>query len=181
MNANTSADARRRLRPGVIVVTLLVVGVLGMWIYVFGYHLSGQWREDTPGRLDDRGYGPRAEQICWVATSGLATLPPAWETATPGERADAVAASVPILEGMVDELQALPTSGEDTRRVGEWLADWRTYIGDRAAYAQRLRVDPETRFYVTQSDRDNRQITVAVDRFATTNQMPGCATPADLS
>jgi hypothetical protein len=171
----------RRLRPGAIAAGLVAIGVIGMWAYVFGYHLSGQWRQDTPGRLDDRSFGATADEICTEANARLGALPPAWETSSPEARADAVDASVPIFEDMIAELQNVPTGGDDTVRVNEWLSDWRTYVGDRAAYAERLRSDPNTRFYVTQSDRDNRQITMAVDRFATTNQMPSCVTPSDLS
>ena len=59
-----------------------------------------------------------------------------------------------------------------------WLADWRTYVGDRAAYATRLRTDPSTRFYV--SIKDKRQISEPIDFFASANLMIACATPSDI-
>jgi len=107
-------------------------------------------------------------------------LPPAWETDTPATRSDAIDESVVILNDMVAELSTLPT-GTDQEAVDEWIADWQTYVEDRADYAKRLRADPLARFYVTQSDRDRRQITLAIDKFAETNAMPSCETPADLS
>ena len=47
-------------------------------------------------------------------------------------------------------------------------------------YAAQLRIDPNARFAVTQSDRDKAQITKAIDLFATVNVMGSCVTPDDL-
>lgn len=175
-----SGPGRRRLRPGRILAIVSAVVVFAMWAWVLGYHLSGSWRDETPGRLANTTFPTLAEPICAAAAAEFAALPPAWATATPAERADVVDASVVLLGDMVTDLRAQPTGGEDAA-VGEWLADWETFIADRADYASRLRTDPEARFYVTQSERDRRQITLAIDRFASTNRMPSCATPSDLS
>ena len=171
---------RRRLRPGVVLAVVSAVVVLGMWAWVLAYHLGGSWRDDTPGRLSNTTFPTLAEPICAQAVADFAALPPAWSTDTPLERADVVDATVLLLGAMVSDLRALPTGGEDAA-VGEWLADWEQFIADRADYAGRLRTDPDARFYVTQSERDQRQITLAIDRFATTNRMPSCVTPSDLS
>jgi hypothetical protein len=171
---------RRRRRVGFILALVSAVVVLGMWAWVFGYHLGGSWRDDTPGRLANTTFSTLAEPVCAQAGSALAALPPAWSTDTPTARADAVDGSVVVLGEMVAELRTLPTGGQDAA-VNEWLLDWETFIADRADYAGRLRLDPEARFYVTQSDRDRRQITLAIDRFAETNRMPSCVTPSDLS
>lgn len=171
---------RRRLRPGFVLAVLSAVVVLAMWAWVLGYHLSGAWRDETPGRLSNTTFPTLAEPVCAASAAEFAALPPAWTTDTPEARADVVEASVVVFGAMVAELRQLPTGGDEAT-VGEWLADWDTFIADRADYAARLRTDPDARFYVTQSDRDRRQITLAIDRFATTNRMPSCATPADLS
>lgn len=171
---------RRRRRVGLVLAVISGVVVLGMWAWVFGYHLGGSWRDDTPGRLANTTFPTLAEPVCAEAVTALAALPPAWTTGTPAARADAVDGSVVVLNEMVADLRALPTGGQD-EAVNEWLIDWETFIADRADYADRLRSDPDARFYVTQSDRDRRQITLAIDRFAETNRMPSCATPADLS
>jgi len=176
----TERPARRRIRPGVVLAVLSAVVVLGMWAWVLGYHLGGTWRDDTPGRLGNTTFPTLAEPVCADALARFAALPPAWATATPAERATVVDASVVVLGQMVADLRAMPTGGEDAA-VAEWLNDWDTFIADRADYANRLRSDPDARFYVTQSDRDRRQITLAIDRFATTNRMPSCVTPSDLS
>lgn len=173
-------STRRRLRPGTVLAVLSAVVVLGMWAWVLGYHLSGTWRDETPGRLTNTTFPTLAEPACADAMDQLALLPPAWATPTPQERADTVEASTAVLSELVTRLRGFGTGGQDAA-VGEWLADWDTFIADRIDYASRLRSDPDARFYVTQSDRDRRQITLAIDRFANTNAMPSCVTPSDLS
>jgi len=163
-----------------VLAAIVGVTMVAMWAWVFAYHLGGSWRDSQPGQLDDTVFATTAEPRCAAAMAELAALPQAWETPTPTERADAVDMSVVVLERMVGDLATMP-AGSDETAVGEWLADWQNYIDDRADYAARLRDDPEARFYVTQSDRDNRQITLAIDRLAETNAMPSCATPGDLS
>lgn len=180
LSAPATKRSRRRRRVGWILAALSAVVVLGMWAWVFGYHLGGSWRDDTPGRLANTTFPTLAEPVCAQAAAALAALPPAWATETPTARAEAVEGSVAVLGDMVSDLRTLPTGGQDAA-VSEWLADWDTFIADRDDYANRLRLDPEARFYVTQSDRDRRQITLAIDRFAETNRMPSCVTPADLS
>jgi hypothetical protein len=154
--------------------------MLGMWAWVFAYHLGGSWLENPPGRLQDRTFSVAAEPVCARAQQRVLALPPAWQTDTPTERSAVVVESVAILDAMVAELRTLPV-GSASERIDEWLTDWETYVADRLDYAERLAEDPTARFYVTQSDRDRRQITLAIDRFAETNEMPSCITPADLS
>ena len=43
---------------------------------------------------------------------------------------------------MIDDLEPLAPDGEDGEIVAEWIADWRTYLGDREAYADALRQRP---------------------------------------
>jgi hypothetical protein len=154
--------------------------MIGMWVWVFAFHLGGSWRDQQPGKLGDPTFAVAAEPVCAAAVVELASLPQAWETDTPAARADAIDDSVEILRSMVTTLNGLPV-GNEQEAVSEWLADWDTYVADRADYAARLRNDALARFYVTQSDRDQRQITLAIDKFAETNAMPACGTPADLS
>lgn len=174
--------AFRWASPGRLFAVGAAAFVAGMWLYVFAFHLGGDWQGDSPGTLDDPAFAGTAQEICTQARGDLAALPQAWETETPEERAVAVDRSVELFEGMLGSLARIPVSqAEDQESVDEWLDDWHTYVGDRAAYADRLRTEGDTRFYVTQSDRDDRQITLAIDRFAVQNEMPACETPSDLS
>lgn len=166
---------RRRVTLGGVAVLVVVVALTAMWAYaLFG-------RPDVPGRLDDADFRTAAEQTCARARTALDEVPRSITARTSAERADLVVQGTDILAGMVDELAAQTPSADPGRTVvTEWLADWRTYLGDRREYAERLRSDPDARFYVSQSDRDKRQITAAVDRLANINQMPSCTVPDDV-
>lgn len=169
-------------RSTLVLGGIVLVAMLGMWAWIFAYHMSGSWRDETPGRMDDRVFGDLAEERCLASEGRLAALPPAFEAETAVERADVVALSNVELTALLDELAVLPVATQhDREMVMEWLADWRQYVMDRDDYANRLREDDTARFYVTQSDRDEVQITVGIDRFAALNDMPARMTPEDLS
>lgn len=176
-------DEGARPRKGVLIAgAAILLAMLGMWAWIFSYHMSGSWRNETPGRMDDRVYGDLAEERCSSTEARLAALPQAFEAETAQERADVVAASNVELSSLLDDLAAIPVATRhDQDMITEWLADWHQYVADREDYVQRLREDPDARFYVTQSDRDEVQITVGMDRFAALNDMPACMTPQDLS
>lgn len=149
-----------------------------LWIFVFT-----RSRPDlVPGELADRSFPTAAEPTCARARAEIATLPFAHETPDPAQRAEVVDRATTMLETMLADLRAA-TPHEDPARtmVAEWLADWSTYVQNRRDYANRLRADPTAKFSVQQSERDNVQITRALDRFAKVNAMPSCATPDDVS
>jgi hypothetical protein len=160
---------------GGVAVLVLVVALTAMWAYaLFG-------RPEVPGRLDDAAFRAAAEQTCARARAALDEVPRSFTARTAAERADLVVRGTDILSTMIDELAAqAPTTEPGRAVVTEWLADWRTYLDDRRDYADRLRTDPDARFYVSQSDRDKRQITAAVDRLANVNQMTSCTVPDDV-
>ena len=81
--------------------------------------------------------------------------------------------------GRLDAIAPAPESGNDGRMLGEWLADWRTYMGDRDRYVDALEADATARFFVTEKVK-GQQITKPIDFFATYNDMPNCRTPGDL-
>ena len=84
------------------------------------------------------------------------------------------------LGAMLDSLRAIvPTAERDQGMLNEWIGDWQTYLDNRIDYVNRLRDDKDARIYV--AEKDGRQITVAVDRFAEVNDMPACRTPKDVS
>lgn len=168
---------RRRIRPVHVVLALVVLGLVGMWVYALG-----PWaRQDPPGRLDDAAFAERAEPVCAAALDELAEVPQAYETTTPEQRAAAIDETNVILSGMIAELRSFaPRSGVDAERVGDWLDDWEVYIDDRQALADQLATGVDARLHETARGDDH--ISEALDFFAeTANGMPSCATPNDLS
>lgn len=172
-DAEPLSFGRRTARVLALLATLLVIGLWGYALF---------WPHDTtpPGRLSDPSFAEQARDICAATVAELAALPPAYATPDPAGRADVVVRSDALLTSMLDRLQAIApaTDTTDGTWVTEWLGDWRTYVGDREAYAARLRTDPTARFYVTMKDK--RQVSEPVDFFASANLMDDCATPDDI-
>jgi hypothetical protein len=91
-------------------------------------------------------------------------------------QADAVFATMlDDLEGML----VLAPAGDQRERATEWLTDWRTYLGDREAFSEALRTDPDARLLVSEKAGEGQQVTGWIDEFAKANRMPSCVTPTD--
>jgi hypothetical protein len=167
----------RRITPLKVFLALLVVAMVGMWVYALG-----PWaRRDPPGRLDDPAFAAQAEPVCAAAADELAALPQAYETTTPQARAAAIDETNVVLTTMIADLRDLaPTEGADAERIGDWLDDWEVYIDDRQALADELATGVDARLHETARGEDH--ISQALDFFAeNANHMPSCATPDDLS
>ena len=168
---------RRSYRPGQVAVAVLVAGMLAMWGYVL-YLAFGPGRQAPPDRLDDPIFAPAAQARCEEALAEVAELPRAVETPSAAERAEVVARANESFAAMLDDLDRLVPGGEDATLVRAWLADWRTYLADREAYATALRSDPDAQLLV--SAKNSQQITEYLDAFAGDNRMAACATPIDV-
>jgi hypothetical protein len=170
-----------RWTPMRLVLAAVVVALVSMWGYVL-FLAFGPGREPPIDRLDDPAFAEAGEQRCAEAVEQVEALPAASEAADAAERADVLTAADGIFEDMLDDLDGmvgLAPPGDQRRRATEWLADWRTYLGDRQAYAQALRTDPGARLLVSEKPGEGRQITGWIDEFAAANRMPSCVTPTD--
>jgi hypothetical protein len=84
------------------------------------------------------------------------------------------------LDEMLDAIEAdEPTGKGDLDVVRPWLADWRTYLGDRRDYAERLRTDPKARLFV--DEKFNDSIETVIETFAEVNEMDSCVVPGDVA
>jgi hypothetical protein len=162
---------------GRVAATVAVGAMVVMWLYVL-YLAIGPGRQPPPDRLEDAAFGRAAQEVCSVALDDVAELPRAVEAESAADRSEIITLANERFEDMVDALEPLAPSGEDGEIVAEWIADWRTYLDDREAYAEALRTDPEARLFVTARDRE--QITEYIDAFAADNRMPACGTPIDV-
>lgn len=171
-------EARARFpRPGQVLIVVLVAGMVAMWGYVL-YLALGPGRQAPPDRLDDPTFATAAQARCEEALALVDELPRATEARSAPERAEVVTRANEIFGAMLDDLDGLAPGGEDGELVRAWLADWRTYLADREAYATALGSDPEARLLV--SPKNSQQITEYLDAFAGDNRMPACATPIDV-
>ena len=172
---------RRRWTPVRLFLTLVVLALVAMWGYVlFLAFVPG--RQPPIDRLDDPAFAEAGEARCAEALEVVDTLPVASEADTAADRAEVLAQADAVFADMLDDLDAsvdLAPAGDQRRRATEWLADWRTYLGDREAFVEALRTDPEARLLVSEKAGEGRQITGWIDEFAKANRMPSCITPTD--
>jgi len=167
----------RRVTPVRAVLGVVVLGLVALWVYVL-YLAIGPGRQDPPDRLADPDFAPAAQARCDAAHDEVAKLPTASATRSAEERAAVIEAANAIFAEMLDDLAALAPEGEEGEIVAAWLEDWRTYLEDRARYADALRADPTAPFLVT--SRQGDQVTEYMDAFAADNRMPACGTPLDV-
>ena len=152
----------------------VVAAMVVMWVYVFFAD-----PQPSPDRLEDRSFPAAAQQRCASTRRAIERLPRAADAPSPQARADVVDQANELLHTMVKDLRAgAPSGGDDGRIVRAWLADWDTYIGDRAAWAADTRAGEDVRFFET--SKGGGPISELIDQFATINDMPSCATTDDL-
>lgn len=180
-DSDPEAPEGRRWTPTRVVLAVVVLAMVGMWAYV-AFLAFGPGRQPPLDRLDDPAFAEAGEARCAEALVEVDALPVASTADTAADRADVLAQADAVFERMLDDLDGmtdLAPAGDQRRRATEWLADWRTYLGDREAYVDALRVDPEARLLVSPKEGEGRQITGWIDEFAKANRMPSCITPTD--
>lgn len=171
-----------RWTPGRVAAAVVVVALVSMWGYVL-FLAFGPGRQPSIDRLDDTAFASAGEPVCADALARVAKLPYANQSATAAERAGVIDEANATFEQMLDDLDGLATlapAGDQRRRATEWLADWRTYLGDRQEYAGKLHSDPDARLLVSEKDGQAQQVTEWIDEFAKANHMASCVTPGDV-
>ena len=163
-------------RAGATAAILALAVMAGFWIWAF----SPLAPSSHPDVLEYAAYTVVAEERCARTMAEMDLLPGAAEATGPADRAEQIRESTTLLEGMLADLrdEAEVLIGQDAELVEDWLADWRTYLEDRRAYAETLAGGSDPPFTVTA--RDGEAITGFIDLFAEVNAMAGCATPTDV-
>jgi hypothetical protein len=157
---------------GLALAAIILVS-FGPWIYRW----SGLADRPFPDTLDDPTFAVAAEPIC---ARVVAELPNALRAQDQADRANQVREGTAQIQEMVDELATLVTGTErDVRITNLWLQDWEIYMGDRLGYADRIEVDENAVFFLTQLDGSER-LEKRITRFALTNRMVSCSTPGDV-
>jgi len=155
-----------------VTVCLLFVA---MWVYI----LPREGSVKPAAWLADRRFPAAAEPVCARAMRALDQLPDARESVTAADRAVVVAKATAILRQMTDDLRPLvPTGGERSKFINQWIDDWSIYLGDRDDYATALSRDASTEFLVTV--KYGTQLSKSLDNFADVNKMESCGTPGDV-
>ncbi len=142
------------------------------------YLAFGPGTAKPPEELKDPRFAQTAQPICAATNELVAKLPPAFTSKTAADRSVVLAQANAYYAHMLDRLDAIAPTGVDATLADEWLHDWRTYLGDRQAYATALQTNPKARLLV--SPRNGTQVTEYLDAFAGDNNMPACSTPGDV-
>jgi hypothetical protein len=175
----TPAPKRRRwVRPLLGLVCALIAA---MWVYAFIFAPRGGVYFVT-----DKSWRTSADRICAVTEQQRLALVditqgyisnPTHEQMT--QHADIVDRATNLLDGMINDVEALPLAGADDReRVAIFVKYYRVIISDRRAYTVRLRsfdLEPYRETLVHGSP-----VTNTVIDFTTGNAIPHCMPPGEL-
>lgn len=173
----TQGRTKARSLVGRAAAVVLIVGTVVFWVWIF----SGAPKRANPDRLDDRAFVERTHERCRELRRDLDRLPDARAAESAAERATVLDRANVLVGAMVEEIEAdRPTTGEDAQRLRGWLADWRTYVGDREAYAAALRRDPGARMTLSENAALSDGVDKTIEVFSDVNDMPDCATPGDV-
>jgi hypothetical protein len=179
---DTTIPAEPKSRRWVRVLLAVVCALIAaMWVYAFFFApKTGVYF------VTDKAWRTSAEQICAKAERQRLALAdttqgyisnPTNEQMT--QRADIVDRATDIVEGMLDEVEALPLADADDRqRVAIFGKYYRQIIDDRRAYTARLRnfeLDPYRETLV-----NGGPVTNTIIDFTTGNAIPHCMPPGEL-
>lgn len=168
---------KRVLKPLLIVVCGLIAA---MWVYALFFA-----SKESVNKIGDRAWQEYAEQQCAAAEAtrvGLADLRRVDEMGPDAlsKRADIVDKATDTLQTAIDSIATRAVSdAKGQALVPLWIADYRTYIADRRAYANDLRKGINRPFAETQVE--GIPISEKLSTFAADNRMRSCTAPVDLS
>jgi hypothetical protein len=170
----------RRQRLWRTVILVAVAGLAAFWVWALFFA-----SKEAVNKIDDREWAARAEAICAAAQAERAELiderrlDPS-DPAMLAERAAIVDQATDIVEAMLGDVVAVAPSDDKGRAiVPQWEADYRTHLGDRRAFSDRLRAGENEPFRETAVD--GIPISDKLEQFAGDNEMPSCAPPRDLA
>lgn len=170
------ARTARRVGLGAI---LALIGA--MWFYAFVFA-----PRESINKINDREWAVRAEARCAAAEKERFALQDLTEM-DPDDpvalrrKADIVEEATDALEALVDEIAAdVPADAKGREIVPQWISDYRTYLGDRRLFIERLRtLDRRPAF--NETEVGGVPVSERINKFARENEMRSCQTPYDLS
>ncbi|MEY4366245.1 MAG: hypothetical protein RLZZ305_1589 [Actinomycetota bacterium] len=159
-----------------VVVSLLIAA---MWFYAFVLA-----PRESFNNVADARWSARSEKRCAQVREEISALAEVRriDVNDPVElrkKADIIDKATDVLEAAVEAISQDPPSTEKGRALAPmWIADYRTYINDRRAYAGTLRSGRISEFSETQVE--GVPISERLAKFARENRMRSCQPPRDL-
>ena len=138
MNLEAKVTARR-LRPIHLLLGLLCAVLVAFWVYAIFFYSP-----DKQNVIGDKDWAEWAESECSVTEQARNQLADFTRIEDDLEslrkRAGLVEQATDDLESMIDTLDSRkPSDAKGAAIVPDWIADYRTYIGDRRDYIEELR------------------------------------------
>jgi hypothetical protein len=163
------------------VLVLICVLIAAMWVYAFGFA-----SKEGVYFVTDKGWRTAADQICATAEQHRLALQDTKQGyisnpthAQMIQRADIVDRATDIIEGMLNDVAALPLAGDkDRERVTVFVKYYREIIADRRAYTSRLRAFDLAPYRETLVN--GSPVTNTVIDFTTGNAITHCMPPGEL-
>ena len=174
----------RRWVRALLVVICALLAVMWVYAFVFAPKSGVYFVTDKAWRVsaDRICAGVEQQRLALVDTSGGYISNPTHEQMI--QRADIVDRATNLLDGMVDDLEALPLAStgdqadKDRQRVEIFVKYYREIIGDRRAYTARLRAfDLEP---YRESLLNGGPVSNTVIDFTTGNDIAHCMPPGEL-
>lgn len=167
------------LRVATSVKALVLVAIATMWFYAFVLA-----PRESFNNVKDPAWSARAEAVCSETAaqrSSLADLGRVDPTdpAQLSRKADIIDEATDGLDAALDRIASdSPSTDKGRALVPLWIADYRTYIGDRREYASTIRSGRLVEFAETQVE--GVPISERLAKFARENRMKSCQPPRDL-
>lgn len=153
-----------------------VVAMVIFWVWIF----SGAPKRTNADYLEDRTYAAQLEDRCQELRDQLDELPNAADMSTQAQRADVLDQANALVGQFIDDVEAdAPESGDAAISMKGWIADWRTYLGDREDYAERLRTQENAQLLISRSKLGD-SVDKTIQVFTQVNDIPACDTPGDV-
>lgn len=156
---------------------LLALAAFWTWALLFA-------SKESVNRVGDRAWAAAAQARCRVAVDERVALTDQTvvdrsDPAQIARRASLIDVATDGLESMLDDITSpLPNDDKGQAIVPMWAEDYRTYLQDRRDYTDELRAGDLGPFRETAVG--SIPISEKLTTFATDNEMPACAPPADL-
>ena len=162
-----------------MLLALLCATLLVFWAYAIFFYSP-----DKQNVIGDKEWSKWAQEKCLVAQKERNELADYTRIDNDPEvlakRAGLVERATDGLEAMIDTLDSrTPVDAKGAAIVPDWIADYRTYIGDRRDYIEELRSGKNVVFAETAVE--GVPISERLTTFADDNLMNACAPPTDVA
>ena len=152
----------------------IVVALLAMWIYAFGFA-----SEHAIAKVSDTSWSKRAATICEQRTRTLKQMAAAARAVADGSPqalGTAVSAATTVIESALnDVLSVQPTSAKDQDLIGEFERLYRIYLQDRVSTSDKLLSGEMVE--LNETLENGAPVSKIIADFTSVNRMDSCQVP----